>query len=282
MKDLLEAKAVNDGLPIDEEIFDLLKRISKTKQFENKYRDKATVLLNKIIHFNDYQNTIIRDENNEEILNINADPSLLGKRTLKRSAKQNVDYKEKHGGPSKKKKTKDGSSQPGRRKSSVDSDAPEDDDDDDLDRSSGELDEQPQDSRKRFGRLCKDKKVEDEDSLGGDADEDMLDDKSPAPDIERELEQHLRREEAPKPKKDAKKKKAVEEEGGSSTQGSTHKGDKKAAKAEGKRDKKAKVVWLETKDREKVEKGPINPKTTQIVINLNKNQIEENEKSVRS
>lgn len=197
-----------------------------------------------------------------------------------------MDYKEKHGGPSKKKKTKDGSnSQPGRRKSSVDSDAPEDDEeDDDLDRSSGELDEQPQDSRKRFGRLCKDKKVEEEDSLGGDADDDMLDDKSPAPDIERELEQHLRREEAPAPsKKDAKKKKkAVEEEGGSSTQGSTHKGDKKAAKAEGKRDKKAKVVWLETKDKEKVEKGPINPKTTQIVINLNKNQIEENEKSVKS
>jgi hypothetical protein len=78
------------------------------------------------------------------------------------------------------------------------------------------LSEQPQDTRKRFGRLCKDKKV-DEDSLGGDDADDMLDDKSPAPDIERELEQHLRREEAPKSKKDAKKKKVVEEEGGSST-----------------------------------------------------------------
>ena len=54
-----------------------------------------------------------------------------------------------------------------------------------------------------------------EDSLGGD-DEDMLDDKSPAPDIERELEQHLR-EEAPPPKKEAKKKKKVVEEEGSST-----------------------------------------------------------------
>jgi hypothetical protein len=109
----------------------------------------------------------------------------LGKRTLKRSAKQNVDYKEKNGGPSKKKKNKDGSSQPGRRKSSVDSEAAEEDDDD-LDRSSQEQEDQQQDTRKRFGRLCKDKKVE-EDSLGGD-DEDMLDDKSPAPDIERELE----------------------------------------------------------------------------------------------
>ena len=91
-KDLLEAKAVNDGLHIDEEIFDLLKRIQKTKQFENKYRDKATVLLNKIIHFNDYQNTIIRDENNDEV---GFDSMLLGKRTLKRSAKENIDYKEK-------------------------------------------------------------------------------------------------------------------------------------------------------------------------------------------
>ena len=105
----------------------------------------------------------------------------------------------------------------------------------------------------------------------------MLDDKSPAPDIERELEQHLR-EEAPPPKKDAKKKKKIVEEEGSSTQGSTHKSDKKGSKAEGKKDKKAKVVWLETKDKERVEKGPINPKTTQIVINLNKNQIEENDK----
>jgi hypothetical protein len=31
VKDILEAKAINDGLPIDEEIFDLLKKISKTK-----------------------------------------------------------------------------------------------------------------------------------------------------------------------------------------------------------------------------------------------------------
>lgn len=107
VKDLLEAKAVNDSLPIDEDIFDLLKRISKTKQFENKYRDKAQVLLNKIIHFNDYQNTIIRDEGGEEILNPNYQNEILGKRTLKRTAKANVDYKEKNnGGPLKKRDKK--------------------------------------------------------------------------------------------------------------------------------------------------------------------------------
>lgn len=92
---------MNESLPIDEEIFDLLKKISKTKQFENKYRDKATVLLNKILHFNDYQNTIIRDEGLDENALLN-DPSLLGKRTLKRNAKQNIDYKEKNSGGAKK------------------------------------------------------------------------------------------------------------------------------------------------------------------------------------
>lgn len=155
VKDLLEAKSVNESLPIDEEIFDLLKRISKTKQFENKYRDKATVLLNKIIHFNDYQNAIIRDENNEEILN---DPSLLGKRTLKRSAKENVDYKEKNQGvPSSKKRDLKG----GKRRSSVDSDdggQPQENQDDDVDERSSQ-DEDASACRKRFGRLCKEKKL---------------------------------------------------------------------------------------------------------------------------
>lgn len=54
VKDLLEAKAINDALSIDEDIYELLKKIQKTKNFENKYRDKATVLLNKILHFNEY------------------------------------------------------------------------------------------------------------------------------------------------------------------------------------------------------------------------------------
>lgn len=155
VKDLLEAKSVNDSLPIDEEIFDLLKRISKTKQFENKYRDKATVLLNKIIHFNDYQNTIIRDENNnEEIL----DPSMLGKRTLKRSAKVNVDYNEKNGGT--KKRDQKGSHKD-HRKSSLE--------DGDDDNSSQETTPQSG-GRKRFGRLCKDKKEDEADE--GDIDMD--------------------------------------------------------------------------------------------------------------
>jgi len=61
VKDLLEAKSVNDSIAIDEEIYELLKKVSKNKSFENKYRDKATVLLNRVLHFNDYQNTIIRD-----------------------------------------------------------------------------------------------------------------------------------------------------------------------------------------------------------------------------
>ena len=53
-KDILEAKAINDGLSIDDELLELLKRITKTKNFENKYRDKAQVLLTKILHFNEF------------------------------------------------------------------------------------------------------------------------------------------------------------------------------------------------------------------------------------
>ena len=53
--DILEAKSTNHSLEIDEELYELLKRINKTKQFEHKYRTKATVLLDKILHFNDYR-----------------------------------------------------------------------------------------------------------------------------------------------------------------------------------------------------------------------------------
>jgi len=53
--DLLEAKGANPSLEIDEELYDLLKRINKTKQIEAKYRSKATVLLDKLLHFNDYR-----------------------------------------------------------------------------------------------------------------------------------------------------------------------------------------------------------------------------------
>ena len=108
----------------------------------------------------------------------------------------------------------------------------------------------------------------------------MQEDLSPAPEIEKELERHMREESAQKKPQDKKKKKVKEikekEEGeGSSTQGSTHKSEKKPTKKE----KKAKVVWLEAGGKEGSEKAPINPKTTQIVINLNKNQIEESEKT---
>lgn len=42
-------------MEVDEEIYDLLKRINKTKQLLDKYRTKATVLLDKLLHFNDYR-----------------------------------------------------------------------------------------------------------------------------------------------------------------------------------------------------------------------------------
>jgi hypothetical protein len=50
----MEAKTINDSLSIDDELLDLLKKITKTKNFENKYRDKAQVLLTKLLHFNEY------------------------------------------------------------------------------------------------------------------------------------------------------------------------------------------------------------------------------------
>ena len=53
--DTLSAKSMNPSLEIDEELYDLLKRINKTKQFEHKYRTKSTVLLDKLLHFNDYR-----------------------------------------------------------------------------------------------------------------------------------------------------------------------------------------------------------------------------------
>jgi hypothetical protein len=81
VKDLLEKKAVGMScMNNDEEIFDLLKRITKTKQFENKYKDKASVLLDKMLHFNDYQ--IIQDKaacaKKEEEGGTNSQPGLLG------------------------------------------------------------------------------------------------------------------------------------------------------------------------------------------------------------
>ena len=56
VKELLDAKTNNPTLTIDEDIFDLLKRVSKMKSFEHKYRDKAALQLDKLLHFNEYQN----------------------------------------------------------------------------------------------------------------------------------------------------------------------------------------------------------------------------------
>ena len=55
VNDILELKGQNPSHEIDEEIYDVLKRINKTKGFENKYKSKATVLLDKILHFNDFR-----------------------------------------------------------------------------------------------------------------------------------------------------------------------------------------------------------------------------------
>lgn len=78
---ILEAKSVQPSLEIDEEIYDLLKRINKTKQFEHKYKTKATVLLDKILHFNDYR--IMEGADNE------------GQRLQRKVKNKPKDYKEK-------------------------------------------------------------------------------------------------------------------------------------------------------------------------------------------
>ena len=54
VKGILDAKAQDDSRTIDEEIYELLKKIQKHKEFESKYRDKAHVLLDKVLHFNEY------------------------------------------------------------------------------------------------------------------------------------------------------------------------------------------------------------------------------------
>ena len=69
---------------------------------------------------------------------------MLGKRTLKRSAKENVDYKEKNGTTKKRDQKKD------QRKSSIE----------EGDEHSSQEDTPQSGGRKRFGRLCKEKKEE--------------------------------------------------------------------------------------------------------------------------
>ena len=90
--DILESKTINPTVEIDEEIYDLLKRMVKTKQFEHKYRTKSTMLLDKMLHFNDYR-MLDGDDGGR----------------LQRKAKQKPkDYKEKSNIGEKRKKKSDG------------------------------------------------------------------------------------------------------------------------------------------------------------------------------
>ena len=54
VEDVLAAKSTSPSLEIDEELYDLLKRINKMKQFDHKYRSKSQDLLEKLLTFNDY------------------------------------------------------------------------------------------------------------------------------------------------------------------------------------------------------------------------------------
>ena len=82
VKELCDAKAQNPTIQIDEDIYDLLKRVTKMKAFEHKYRDKAALQLDKLLHFNEYQNL--------------DDGLISGRGNLGRQAKKKeVDYQEK-------------------------------------------------------------------------------------------------------------------------------------------------------------------------------------------
>lgn len=62
---MLDAKSVDDRVTIDEEIYELLKKVSKNREFEDKYRNKATVLLDKVLHFNEYREQLLLQEQGE-------------------------------------------------------------------------------------------------------------------------------------------------------------------------------------------------------------------------
>ncbi len=72
VKGLLDAKLADESRTIDEEIYDLLKRCSKLKDFDEKYKTKASVMLDRVLHFDDYQATMaiqqtIQDGNEEPL-----------------------------------------------------------------------------------------------------------------------------------------------------------------------------------------------------------------------
>lgn len=60
---LLEAKTKSPTFQIDEEIYDLLKRIGKTKGFDLKHKTTASALLDKLLHFDQY--SVYQDANGD-------------------------------------------------------------------------------------------------------------------------------------------------------------------------------------------------------------------------
>ena len=89
VKGILDAKTADDTRTIDEEIYELLKKISKNNAFESKYRDKATVLLDKVLHFNEYREQLLLQEGGSDINSLLANQA--GRR-MGRAAKEKVDY----------------------------------------------------------------------------------------------------------------------------------------------------------------------------------------------
>jgi len=61
VRDLIEVKQYSESINVDEELIDLVKRITKTKNFENKFRDKAQVLLEELRELQQQKSDIIQD-----------------------------------------------------------------------------------------------------------------------------------------------------------------------------------------------------------------------------
>ena len=93
VKGILDAKTIDDSRTIDEEIYELLKKIQKNKEFESKYRDKAAVLLDKVLHFNEYREQLIMQEAKDGNIGQDQLPAMTNGRRMGRAAKANVDYK---------------------------------------------------------------------------------------------------------------------------------------------------------------------------------------------
>lgn len=55
VKGILDAKLLDDMRQIDEELFELLKKLSKSKELDEKYKSKAGIMLDKVLHFDEYQ-----------------------------------------------------------------------------------------------------------------------------------------------------------------------------------------------------------------------------------